>query len=913
MAESLSRALGEVSVASVALPEKRPPGTIGRKTEFRTNLTSLTLKPNVPFYKYDVRMYVLYKGSDGREIRRELTKQIREDFPEQERKIATVQVYKHLLKFHVEVFPSDGALFYDRAAILFSAGRQLPRVGTEGRVFELPPNVISNGGPDAEGVRVIIRRVTEGFQVTSNDLPRTVSVRDSDKDIGLLEVLNLAVSQRGYLETTQFITYGSGVHYLFDHRSLGFEDYEVPKLMDGKYTGIGLTKSIKALEGEKGQKISAFIVTDVKKGAFHKDDQNLFEKISQMSIFVDQRSGQSRFSVEAAMLPFNQKAILQLIRGLYVRTQYGRKRTFPIGGIGQPASQLKFQIAKGTQWTVQEYFEKHYNITLRYPHMFTVSERRNPHTFYPVELLTVAPSQRVTLQQQTPEQVVTMIRASATLPQKRLNQTRVLKEALNIKDGNPHLKFAGVGVASRFTMVPGRVLPSPTIIYGNNKYLKPVDNCNWSSDRYRYVEPAKLLNWAICCTLTTEDRRRLYIKDYAERIEERCRLHGMETEPCSEIYALEPQNYETLMEWYASQKQKNRRYLMFITSDNIKQHDLIKLLEIEHQIVSQEIKGSKVDAVLTKSQTQTLDNVVSKVNVKLGGVNYNIMLGSKPKDPASKWLGDKDRMFVGFEISNPPAVSRFEYERTSALKMPSVLGWGANCARNSQQYLGDYIYVEPRQADMMGPYLGELIVDILKRFRAATNIAPRHLVLYFSGISEGRWSMVASTYIQAIKNGIRSLSPNYKPLITALTVSKDHNERIYKAIISGNRASEQNIPPGTVIDTKIVSPVINEFYLNAHSAFQGTARTPKYALVYDDSQIPVDVIEGMTHGLCYLHQIITATVSLPVPLIVADRCAKRGHNIYIANSRQRDPVGSIEEANMRLVNHGPLQKVRYNA
>ncbi|CAJ0596091.1 unnamed protein product [Cylicocyclus nassatus] len=256
-----------------------------------------------------------------------------------------------------------------------------------------------------------------------------------------------------------------------------------------------------------------------------------------------------------------------------------------------------------------------------------------------------------------------------------------------------------------------------------------------------------------------------------------------------------------------SQKQKNRRYLMFITSDNIKQHDLIKLLEIEHQIVSQEIKGSKVDAVLTKSQTQTLDNVVSK---------------------------------------------------------------------------------------MMGPYLGELIVDILKRFRAATNIAPRHLVLYFSGISEGRWSMVASTYIQVIKNGIRSLSPNYKPLITVLTVSKDHNERIYKAIISGNRASEQNIPPGTFIDTKIVSPVINEFYLNAHSAFQ----------------IPVDVIEGMTHGLCYLHQIITATVSLPVPLIVADRCAKRGHNIYIANSRQRDPVGSIEEANMRLVNHGPLQKVR---
>lgn len=66
--------------------------------------------------------------------------------------------------------------------------------------------------------------------------------------------------------------------------------------------------------------------------------------------------------------------------------------------------------------------------------------------------------------------------------------------------------------------------------------------------------------------------------------------------------------------------------------------------------------------------------------------------------------------------------------------------------------------------------------------------------------------------------------------------------------------------------------------------FQGTAKTPKYALVYDDSNIPMNVVEGMTHGLCYLHEIVTATVSVPVPLIVADRCAKRGHNVYIANS-----------------------------
>ncbi|KAK6726356.1 hypothetical protein RB195_004583 [Necator americanus] len=659
-------------------------------------------------------------------------------------------------------------------------------------------------------------------------------------------------------------------------------------LMDGKYMGIGLSKSVKVLEGE-GQSCSAYVVTD------------------------DPRPGQYNLNTQAAMQPINQKNILQLIKRLYVRTTYGKKRTFPIGNIAQAANQLKFQTVEGTQCTVEQYFKKHYNIVLKYPGMFTVSERHSPHTYYPVELLRVAPSQRVTLQQQTPDQVATMIKACATLPQNRLHQTKLLKDALDIKPGNSRLAVAGISVENGFTTVPGRVLPPPSIIYGGNQLVKPIDNCKWNGDRSRFLEPARLYNWAVCATLTPNDSRRLHIKEYIARVEGRCRQRGMDVEPCSEIFNLQRQNFESLKEWYASQKEKDRRYLMFITSDHIKQHDLIKLLEIEYQIVSQEIKGSKVDAVLTRNQNQTLDNVIAKINEKLGGVNYNIMLGSSPSDKANKWLSEKDRMFVGFEISNPPALSKAEIERGAAYKMPSVLGWGANCAKNPQQYLGDYVYIEPRQTDMMGAKLSEIIVHILKRFRAATDVAPRHIVLYFSGISEGQWSLVADTYMRAIQTGIKSLSATYGPSLTALTVSKDHIERIYKSNITGNRATEQNIPPGTVVDTKIVSPVINEFYLNAHSAFQGTTKTPKYALVYDDSNIPINAVEGMTHGLCYLHEIITATVSMPVPLIVADRCAKRGHNVYIANSSQRNAVSCIKEANEKLVNQGALQKVRYNA
>ncbi|KAK6726348.1 hypothetical protein RB195_004581 [Necator americanus] len=500
------------------------------------------------------------------------------------------------------------------------------------KVFMLPASLVPSAGEDATGVRVVVKKVTEGFQVTSNDLAKAVNVRDFEKDKGILEVAvcDLRIWRALFIRPPRSGIQGSSM----DEKAL----------MDGKYMGIGLSKSVKVLEGE-GQSCSAYVVTD------------------------DPRPGQYNLNTQAAMQPINQKNILQLIKRLYVRTTYGKKRTFPIGNIAQAANQLKFQTVEGTQCTVEQYFKKHYNIVLKHPGMFTVSERHSPHTYYPVELLRVAPSQRVTLQQQTPDQVATMIKACATLPQNRLHQTKLLKDALDIKPGNSRLAVAGISVENGFTTVPGRVLPPPSIIYGGNQLVKPIDNCKWNGDRSRFLEPARLYNWAVCATLTPNDSRRLHIKEYIARVEGRCRQRGMDVEPCSEIFNLQRQNFESLKEWYASQKEKDRRYLMFITSDHIKQHDLIKLLEIEYQIVSQEIKGSKVDAVLTRNQNQTLDNVIAKINEKLGGVNYNIMLGSSPSDKANKWLSEKDRMFVGFEISNPPALSKAEIERGAAYKV----------------------------------------------------------------------------------------------------------------------------------------------------------------------------------------------------------------------------------------------------
>uniref|UniRef100_A0AC35GWK0 Piwi domain-containing protein n=1 Tax=Panagrolaimus sp. PS1159 TaxID=55785 RepID=A0AC35GWK0_9BILA len=67
--------------------------------------------------------------------------------------------------------------------------------------------------------------------------------------------------------------------------------------------------------------------------------------------------------------------------------------------------------------------------------------------------------------------------------------------------------------------------------------------------------------------------------------------------------------------------------------------------------------------------------------------------------------------------------------------------------------------------------------------------------------------------------------------VTLIVSSLLHNLR-FKQIDSIARAHEQNIPPGTVIDTTVVHAKFVEFYLNSHIAIQETAKTPLPAPIY---------------------------------------------------------------------------------
>lgn len=118
-------------------------------------------------------------------------------------------------------------------------------------------------------------------------------------------------------------------------------------------------------------------------------------------------------------------------------------------------------------------------------------------------------------------------------------------------------------------------------------------------------------------------------------------------------------------------------------------------------------------------------------------------------------------------------------------------------------------------------------------------------------------------------------------LLTIVVANKLQNIRFFNSDINpSDRAPEQNVRPGTVVDHTVVHPLYEEYFLNSHRAIQGTSRTPKYTVLYDDSKLNVSDIEAITYQLCYGHQIIFSPVSLPSPIYIANRYAERGRMLY---------------------------------
>lgn len=120
---------------------------------------------------------------------------------------------------------------------------------------------------------------------------------------------------------------------------------------------------------------------------------------------------------------------------------------------------------------------------------------------------------------------------------------------------------------------------------------------------------------------------------------------------------------------------------------------------------------------------------------------------------------------------------------------------------------------------------------MIEVFETSTKRRPANILVYREGVSDGQFKDVMDKEVKSIKMAASEISSNYEPFVTFIVVQKRHHSRFLPKNEHNRTRKSQNVLPGTVIDTTIVSNFYNEFYLTSHFGPLGTSRPTRYAII----------------------------------------------------------------------------------
>ena len=395
----------------------------------------------------------------------------------------------------------------------------------------------------------------------------------------------------------------------------------------------------------------------------------------------------------------------------------------------------------------------------------------------------------------------------------------------------------------------------------------------------KFDSAGTLLNWT---TLTisvpggrdafTEDSLQHTVAEFHKALK-KVGINAEEPKPGSSIEVNGPddEQIEKALKQNSGDSKQERLVLVILPFKDTPMYNWIKYLgDVVLGVHTVCVVGSK----LAKKQQQYFANVALKFNLKLGGINQRI----------EKGLGiiDEDKtMVVGVDVTHPSP--------GSASNAPSVAGMVASVNRWLGQWPADLRVQESRKE--MVSELDSMLKSRLRLWKTLGkhNAFPENLLVYRDGVSEGQYATVLDTELPLLRKACEELYPppdtkNGLPKITIVIVGKRHHTRFYPTSVS-SADSSSNPRNGTVVDRGVTETRNWDFFLQSHTALQGTARPAHYYIVLNEIfakrnvkppfQNVADVLENLTHNMCYLFGRATKAVSICPPAYYADKVCER--------------------------------------
>ncbi|PTU23924.1 hypothetical protein P175DRAFT_010743 [Aspergillus ochraceoroseus IBT 24754] len=578
----------------------------------------------------------------------------------------------------------------------------------------------------------------------------------------------------------------------------------------------------------------------------------------------------------------------------------------------------------GSYITVADFFQR-YNVSVD-PSMpvVNVGDKENP-SYLPVEVCMVEPGQPAKAKL-TPNQTQQMLRFAVRTPaQNAMSIVTQGTETLGIGDSaNPTLVDFGIQHNPSLITVPGRVLSAPNVCYkdgkSNQKQITPIGG-SWNMKSIRFSTSTKLSNWTWILIAPRKGRQHFEnpndlddcLQKFTAKLNEVGVMAAAPKQGRRIVYNRD--TYEMDINTTISDllrvegKSKLELILTILPFKDTELYNCIKqACDIRHGIRNVNVLGER----FRNCADQYFANVGLKFNLKLGGINQLL----RPTELGI--IGENKTMLVGIDVTHPSP--------GSADNAPSVAGMVASI----DSFLGQWpaeIRIQTKARNEMVEDLDSMLKSHLHRWASHHKGAfPENIIVYRDGVSEGQYDLVVENELPRLKDACKALYPasmtaKALPKFSIMIVGKRHHTRFFP---TGDQDADRSSNPvnGTVVDRGITEARNWDFYLQAHTALKGTARPAHYFTIWDEifvkikpsslprGQTTADLLESMTHHMCYLFGRATKAVSICPPAYYADLVCTRAR-CYLSNvfdpvtpsgsvSAGSGPVSLFESSQVRI-------------
>ncbi|CAB3404687.1 unnamed protein product [Caenorhabditis bovis] len=842
-------------------------------TKVSTNFWSIHIKKNTIVYRYDVdiELYgINIMTKDPQKCEKTFTASL--TGPKTDNCVATERhkichaVLWKALDTH-GVINDDTARVYDCVSSLYTSNKidafdsgKITQMSVA--VADLPKaiqNLIHYSNPSVFVITIVPNASIPYFDISdfSNEFPKNVAETSKIVTNFLNLLTNQSARDRG------LTVFGNGS--IFDMSRPARDNKNGHEERDGANKSIKFIEGCPNAKGRKDGDTTPALILDSKAGTFFKT-QTFAECIQAYfgrhvhfdwkSINTEQRRG-----IDNTLF----SKINNYVKGLKFEPTYNKKSYTCVGLTRLPMSDVKLEH-NGNQITLIDYLARVHNVrgpfnkNLPAGRALIGDNNKEREELFALETMILLPNQRVPNEKQ--------FEKPSPIPVKtRYSEIQKLLHELNLDAGganNKYLKMFGVTISAK---------------------PKTVTAIQREAPRIRQNGP-KLVCGVSCSTIVVaHDNKKSVANNCLKLFRHGCKLAGISVgkwiiEDIS-AYKLGADYFETLKRMFTKCSNKDETDLIIFIDDLANNsHGSLKLVERMFAIPSQ-LLTTEVARELTPDGI-ILQNLIQKINIKLGGLNYEITPEISARD---KWISNENMLIVSYDVAHPGQVNTNE-----CVMVPSVVGFSFNGASHNEAFVGDFHYQYPKKEQVESDILKRRMKWMIEQFVAYRIRYPLTILIIRDGVSEGQNQMILNEELNAMRTACQEVAKqmnlkNWSPKFAVVIATKRSSARFFNRLDS----KISNVKPLTVIDRDITRVNINEAYIVSANAFQGTAQAVCYQLLLNEIGFKdMDEVEALILALSSHHQICKTPISLPEPVYQADKWSKRGNEMWKEYGRIRD-------------------------